>query len=56
MADQQQKQTQQKPLFHNKATGQAQLTVKKRSKECELKLFANCSWQVDIYLNSTFYA
>lgn len=47
MADQQQKQTQ-PTIYHNMATGQAQLTVKKRSKECDLKLYGNCSWQVDI--------
>ncbi|KAH8697566.1 hypothetical protein BGW36DRAFT_397245 [Talaromyces proteolyticus] len=41
MTDQQQKQTQTKS-YHKKATGQAQLTVRNRSKDDELKLFASC--------------
>ncbi len=32
--------------YHKKATGQAWTTVKKRSKENELKLFGSCFWWV----------
>lgn len=41
MADQ--NQSQQK-MYHKKATGLAALTVKKRSKESDLKLYASCFW------------
>lgn len=48
MADpqkQQQKQQQkQGKTYHKKATGQAQLTVQKRSQENDLKLFGSCFW------------
>lgn len=42
MADPQ-KQTQAKS-YHKKATGEAHETVKKRSQECDLKLFGSCFW------------
>lgn len=34
--------------YHKKATGQALNTVKKRSKENELKLFGSCFWWVNL--------
>jgi glutathione S-transferase len=43
MTDSGKQQTEEK-TYHKKATGQAQLTVKKHSKECDLKLFASCFW------------
>lgn len=38
-----QNQAQQK-TYHKKATGLAAWTVKKHSKECDLKLYGSCFW------------
>lgn len=45
MTDQRQQQPQEK-TYHKKATGQAVATVRKHSKECDLKLYASCFWYV----------
>ena len=39
-------QTQQK-TYHKKASGLAYMTVKKRSKENDLKLYGSCFWYVE---------